>query len=246
MSLPLPYYQDSAVTIYHADCREILPLLAFDVLVTDPPYGVNLGNHGGAKDGRKDHVLVKGRYASYDDTPENFAGIVVPVIFAAVAKAKRAAVFCAGHMAWSLPRADAIGGVFLPAATGRCAWGYNSFAHCLLYGAAPDLNLGARPTGIKSTATAGYNGHPCPKPETWMTWAVSLVSKDSDVVLDPFAGSGTTLRAAKDLGRKAIGIEIEERYCEIAARRMEQEVLPMFCNAPASPAPKQQEIFPAP
>jgi site-specific DNA-methyltransferase (adenine-specific) len=68
-------------------------------------------------------------------------------------------------------------------------------------------------------------GHPCPKPLRWMTWATSLASLPGETVLDPFAGSGTTLLAAKSLGRRAIGIEIEERYCEIAAQRCSQEVL---------------------
>src|SRR6185369_11257080 len=58
-------------TLYLGDCREVLPTLSgVDAVVTDPPYGVNLGFHGGANDGRKDHVLVKGAYASYQDTPE--------------------------------------------------------------------------------------------------------------------------------------------------------------------------------
>jgi DNA modification methylase len=68
-------------------------------------------------------------------------------------------------------------------------------------------------------------GHPCPKPLKLMRQLVSSLSTDDGVVVDPFIGSGTTLRAAKDLGRKAIGIEIEERYCEIAAKRLGQEVL---------------------
>jgi DNA modification methylase len=66
--------------------------------------------------------------------------------------------------------------------------------------------------------------HPTQKPIKLMTWCLSFFP-DAASVLDPFMGSGTTLRAAKDLGRKAIGIEVEERYCEIAARRMRQEVL---------------------
>lgn len=220
-----PYYEHGGITIYHGDCREVLPALGADVAVTDPPYGVNLGDHGGATDGRKSHVLVKGRYASYEDTPENFDRIIVPAIRQTLGIVERALVFAAGHMLWKLPPADAVGGVFLPAACGRCAWGYNSFAHAALYGKAPDLHLGASPIGIKSTDRASGHGHPCAKPTSWMLWAVSLVSREGELVLDPFMGSGTTLRAAKDLGRRAIGIEIEERYCEIAANRLQQEVL---------------------
>jgi site-specific DNA-methyltransferase (adenine-specific) len=80
---------------------------------------------------------------------------------------------------------------------------------------------------MRSSETADKTDHPCPKPYGWMAWAICLASEDGETVLDPFMGSGTTLRAAKDLGRKAIGIEIEERYCEIAAKRMRQEVLPL-------------------
>ena len=220
-----PYYDHAGITIYCADCRDVLPNVAADVLITDPPYGVSLGANVGAKDGRKGHVLLKGKYASYDDTPENFRAVVVPAVKMALEMVSRGLVFCAGHMAFDLPRPDAIGGVFLPSATGRCAWGFNSFAHCLLYGAAPDLNLGSHPIGIRSTATVEKNGHPCPKPVEWMRWAVSLAARPTDVVIDCFAGSGTTLVAAKNSGRRAIGIEIDERYCEIAAKRLAQEVM---------------------
>jgi len=68
-------------------------------------------------------------------------------------------------------------------------------------------------------------GHPCPKPVALFRWLTDQLSDANETILDPFMGSGTTLRAAKDLGRKAIGIEIEERYCEIAAKRMAQTVM---------------------
>jgi site-specific DNA-methyltransferase (adenine-specific) len=221
-----PYYQDEYATIYHGDCREILSRLEPVDLVTvsDPPYGVNLGQHGAAKEKRPQYLAKQG-YKSYDDTTENFRAVVVPAIEWCVKNTKRAAVFMAGSSMWDLPRADAIGGVFLPAGCGSNAWGFAAFAHCLFYGAAPNLHLGRKPTGISSTDTARHINHPCPKPLSWMKWAICLAAEKSDVVLDPFMGSGTTLVAAKDLGIKSIGIEIEEKYCEIAAKRLRQEVL---------------------
>ena len=69
--------------------------------------------------------------------------------------------------------------------------------------------------------------HPTQKPLEVMKWAMKHAPEDCQTILDPFMGSGTTLRAAKDLGRKAIGIEIEEKYCEIAVNRLRQEVLPL-------------------
>ena len=69
------------------------------------------------------------------------------------------------------------------------------------------------------------NDHPTVKPIALMRYLCRLITPPGGTILDPFMGSGTTLRAAKDLGRQSIGIEIEERYCEIAARRLGQEVL---------------------
>jgi len=86
--------------------------------------------------------------------------------------------------------------------------------------------MGRRPDTIIDTELSEDNGHPCPKPiDVWRKIMLRGSTNDSDLILDPFMGSGTTLRAAKDLGRKAIGIEIEEKYCEIAAKRMSQTVM---------------------
>jgi site-specific DNA-methyltransferase (adenine-specific) len=223
-----PYYEHDGQVIYHGDCREILPALPkVDLVLTDPPYGVNLGNHDAAKEKRPQY-LAKQAYRSYDDTPENLLSVVVPAVVSALLKATRGIVFCAGGKIKYFPEPRAIGGVYLPAGCGRTSWGFQNLAACMFYGSAPHLERGAKPTMLSSSEGAGKNGHPCPKPVGWMLWAVRLGSDDGDLVLDPFAGSGTTLVACKRLGRRGIGIEIEEKYCEIAAERLERERKPLL------------------
>jgi DNA modification methylase len=90
-----------------------------------------------------------------------------------------------------------------------------------MYGNAPDLHKGAKHTAIESSETADKNGHPCPKPTGWMTWAVDLASRYGETVLDPFMGSGTTGVSAVQLGRHFIGIELEPKYFDIACIRLE-------------------------
>ncbi len=220
--LPKPYYADEWVTLYNADSREILPLVSDYVLITDPPYGVALGVDKDMRGGQ--HGLGKGAYHGFGDSYEEWCASVLPIIYDAVKRAKRAAVFTGPHLQ-EQPKATAIGGIYCPAGAGRHSWGFKTLLPVLFYGTAPNLNLGAKPNTLQSSATADKNGHPCPKPLEWMTWLIGLATESTDVVLDPFAGSGTTLRAAKDMNRRAIGIEINEAYCEIAARRMAQSVL---------------------
>lgn len=208
-----PYYQDSAVTIYHGDCREILPSVVADVLITDPPYGVNFS--GKKTKHTKD---TTGGYTTGD------SDIGICVVSEILPHVKRAAVFPGTRLLHQYPRPSDIGCIFCPAGAGIGKWGFIMFHPILFYGQRKDSVL--CPTSLQSFANSvGECDHPCPKPLKWLTWLVSLASLPEETVLDPFTGSGTTLRAAKDLGRKAIGIEIEERYCEIAARRMSQEVL---------------------
>jgi len=212
--------QIGAATLYNADCREVLPLLGkVDAVVTDPPYGLDLGVN---KDMRRNgHGLGKEAYASYDDSLDNFRGVVSPAIAAALRIAKRGAVFC-NHNLHELPKPDAIGGVYLPAAQGRHCWGFNSLAPIALYGKAPGLNKGSRPTVIQSSELPEPCDHPCPKPLGWMRWIVGHASLEYELVLDPFMGSGTTGVACARLGRRFIGIEIEPKYFDIACNRIEQ------------------------
>lgn len=218
-----PYYDDGrGIVLYHGDCRDVFPLLPpIDAVVTDPPYGVGLGTaNNQTRDGTH---LGKAGYLSYDDTYEAFIGSIVPRINEALAIAKRGAVWTGPHI-HEQAKPTAIGGVWCPAATGRTPWGSKNFLPLLLYGNPPHPGR-HRPTVLRSNATSDDWGHSVAKPMEWMNWTVVLASEEGETILDPFAGSGTTLRAAKDLGRRAIGIELDERYCEIAAERLRQEVL---------------------
>ena len=215
-----PYYEDSkaGITIYHADCREILPTLAkVDLVLTDPPYGVGF------------------RYATYQDTKENLEGLIASVFPLLSADRILISSGIANYGLW--PQAD-----WMCCATwnttgsyGKC--GVSQWFPVLFYG--DDLpGFGAINGQIKGDTFHVSGGgdvgfqrdstekeHSCPKPLKLWSRIASRFSNPSDTILDPFMGSGTTLRAAKDLGRRAIGIEIEERYCEIAAKRLAQEVL---------------------
>ena len=215
-----PYYDHAGITIYHGDCRDILPHVTADVVVTDPPYGVRFEGKA------TKHTTIKtGGYIGVDD------GEVGPsVVSMAIALVGRGAVFTGNQRAFAYPPPDDIGCVYCPSGAGIGRWGFTLFHPVLFYGKRPSSAL--FPSSMQSFETSEQCGHPCPKPTGWMRWLVKLVSLETDTILDPFMGSGTTLVAAKQLGRKAIGIEIEERYCEIAVKRLAQEVLPLTTQEP--------------
>lgn len=227
--------------LYLGDCRDVLPMLGrIDAVVTDPPYGLNLGVGSDKRGGR--HGLAKEGYASYDDTPENFQAIIVPALRSALKASTRGAIF-SNHNLHELPKPDAIGGVYLPAAQGRHCWGFNSFSPVAFYGSAPGLQNGSRPSAIRSTEAAEENGHPCPKPLGWMKWLVSHASLAGETVLDPFMGSGTTGVACVRMGRKFIGIEINPDYFNTACLRITGAYAQpdLFIETPA-PKPKQEKL----
>jgi DNA modification methylase len=204
-----PYYERGGITIYHGDCREILPQLEpVDLVLTDPPYGIGWVpriNHQDApwKDSdRGDVSLVSGRSnciwgGNYftDVLPPSESWLVWIKRPIGVGFEEHEKSFSPMEMAWT----D--------------------------YGGKPRIRVhvwdGGKRAGDADNRTFC---HPAQKPLELMRWCIELAPYNQ-TILDPFMGSGTTLRAAKDLGRKAIGIEIEERYCEIAAKRLSQEVL---------------------
>ncbi len=227
-----PYYQDSAVTIYHGDCREILTEIdAVDFMLTCPPWGVKAELI--SKTAKRLAWSISGErrknaYGQFDDSPESVWSCVIPAIKTALLNVKRAIITPGNRCLTMYPPPDSFGVFYQPASTGLQRWGRCDAQPIFYYGAFPRESRMIPGTNLSFVLTESpeANGHPCPKPiDAWMK-LMTIGSVDGETVIDPFMGSGTTLRAAKDLGRKAIGIEIEERYCEIAARRMAQEVLP--------------------
>lgn len=206
------YWSGDGIELHLGDCREIDAWLAADVLVTDPPYGMKYTSgrrRGNERIVGDDSLLVR------DDALEMWGD-------------KRALVFGT----WKQPRPSGVRQLIV--------WDKRGGA-----GFSGDLNMpwadvteeiyvfgqwiGARRPAIYSVPTiasmaADRPNHPTPKPVPLMEKLIAATA-DFDVIADPFAGSGSTLVAAKLQGRKAIGVELEEKYCEIAARRLDQGVL---------------------
>ena len=207
MSLPKPYYHDerAGITIYNGDCREILPHLPkVDLVLTDPPYGIGFGKKHTKWSANRGTVL-----GNWDEQIPEIAWILpygeVVVVWGGerfdLPKSR-------GWLSWIKPDAPPTFTAF------ELAW--------------TNLDKPARWIQHSISATnAERVGHPTQKPLRVISWCIQQSCPNAQAILDPFMGSGTTLRAAKDLGRKAIGIEIEEKYCEIAVKRLRQEVLPL-------------------
>jgi site-specific DNA-methyltransferase (adenine-specific) len=202
-----PYYEASGITIFHGDCREILPTITADVIVTDPPYGIADIWQGGFGSGWGKAREKASLRNSWDGKPAD-VGCILEL---------------------GLPSIIWGGNYFnLPASRGWLVW-RKEVNPTLTLGDAElawtNLDQVIRVFDHPRSKVTGklVPEHPTTKPLPLMLWCLGFLQ--SGVVLDPFMGSGTTLVAAKNLGRRAIGIEIEERYCEIAARRLSQEVL---------------------
>jgi DNA modification methylase len=213
-----PYYSDDLVTLYHADCLTIGEWLAADVLVTDPPYGI-AWREGGLHSQRSTRSTAVQSIEGDESTQVRDIALTLwgdrpSIVFGSWRKPRPADV--THRLIWhKLGRSPGVA----PA-----AWFPNEEEIYLSGG-----GWQGRPTPTVITTTEARHmepakvGHPTPKPVGLME---TLIAKaPPGTIADPFAGSGSTLVAAKNLGRKAIGVELEERYCEIAARRLAQDVL---------------------
>jgi DNA modification methylase len=220
-SPPEPYYSDDLVTLYHGDCREVTDWLEADVLVTDPPYGMAYASRTGAT------IANDATLAARDAALAAWGAR--PALMFATWKVERPAT-TRQVLIWDKSEGNG---------TGALLWSPWGMSHEEVYvlGEWPPVAPGGRwREGGKPAREAGvlrvanYNtqaldrpDHPTPKPVGLME---RLIAKcPPGTIADPFAGSGSTLVAAKNLGRRAIGVELDERYCEIAAKRLAQDTL---------------------
>jgi DNA modification methylase len=207
-----PYYSEGGITIYHGDCREILPALWFgaDLVLTDPPYGIKRFEKGFGYTRFRGHG-AETRGIEWDRRPDSETLDLV------LSSAKHAIVWGANN--FSLPPSE----YFL-------VWDKEqtvpNFASAEL--AYTNLRIPAKVFrySIHRHNQTSTKEHPTQKPLALMKWCLQFAPEAARVI-DPFMGSGTTLVACKEMARLCVGIEREERYCEIAAKRLAQGVLPM-------------------
>jgi len=217
-----PYYQDKWVTIYHGDCREILPQLdvKVDLVLTDPPYIVGAKGCGLAGDRQYLHDITR---------QELDCGFDINILkhyrdwFCFCGKQQLPALIDLAQsgnwmlIVWCKTNPTPLtNNNYLP----DCEYIVHKYSSGHLYG-----NYCHKSRFYLSSNMQGEGGHPTIKPIGLVMKLITLGSLSGDTILDPFLGSGTTCYCAKKLNRYSIGIEIEEKYCEIAAKRCMQEVM---------------------
>jgi site-specific DNA-methyltransferase (adenine-specific) len=205
-----PYYQDEWVTLYHGDCREVTEWLAADFLITDPPYGMNYEptrRSNGSK--RWGAERITGDAKPFD--PAHLLAIPRAVLFGANWYADKLPA-SGGWIVWDkTPRGEKAG---FTASHAELAWtNVSSLVRTFR------LQWG----GEARNGEGHY--HPNQKPVGLLRSIIEAYSAPAEVIADPYAGSGSSLIAAREAGRRIIAVEIEEHYCETAARRLAQGVL---------------------
>ena len=215
------YYEADGITLYHGDCLEIDAWLGGDVLVTDPPYGIGWTNTSYAPNGNTNY-MTHGSHIANDKTTEvrdrvvEMWGTRPAALFG---DARRPVSSAKIALVWKKP---ANSGFLGPVAGFRRDW--EAIFLCGEFPPSKAERSGVIETGATHYATyINRNGHPHAKPDDVMETLIEAMPPGT--VVDPFAGSGSTLLAARNQGRTAIGVEIEERYCETIAGRLAQGLL---------------------
>lgn len=215
MNLPRPYYQDAQVTLYHADAAEIVPALPrVELVLTDPPYGIG---EAGRQNSSRSKLTTSQDYGqkSWDDQP-----VPMPLLQSCIDAGTYAIIF---------------GGNYYPLPPTSCwlVWdkdnGLNDFADCEL--AWTNLTMAVRRIKWRwhgmlqeDPTQREVRLHPTQKPQPVMEWCLAVSKVQPHTVLDPFAGSGTTLMAARAMGCQSIGIERERDYCDRIVERLQGPV----------------------
>ncbi len=204
----IPYYEENGITIYHGDCREILPTLPkVDLVLTDPPYGIEY---------QSNHRAVKHRPIVGD------ASLPVDMIEALIEKASAASYFfCRWDQIAIMPPPKSV------LAWVKNNWSMGDLKHehgrqweaCCFYPGPKHEFISRIPDVIMQDRTDN-NLHPTQKPTSLLSKIIK--ANRGEVVFDPYMGSGSTMIAARNCGRTFIGVEIDERYCEVAVKRLAQ------------------------
>jgi len=255
-----PYYQDNSVTIYHGDWHEILPRLGkFDVAVTSPPYNLVKEYSGGGPNSRmKAHEARLKEWYADEQVEEEYQNDQQRLILT-LQQHCYGSIFYNHKVRYALKRRSAIYHpldwlrdfeIWCEIIWDRCgAQGGNSNRVLVqderIYQIGrPKVWHGAMGfSTIWRIPPVKIEGHVCAFPIQIPNRCIELATDPGDAVIDPYSGSGTTLLAAKNLGRKAIGIEIEEKYCEIAAKRMAQEVFEFGNGSNSTDTKTEQPIL---
>lgn len=248
MTLPAPYYDDGrGIVIYNSDCRDILPHLPqVDLVLTDPPFTQRTSDGARTDKGGAPKAWIS--FGGIDGQEADYVGLMLQ-------RARRWTIaFCAFEQLRTY--ADAAGDSWIRSGVWRKPNATPQFtgdrpamcgeAVAIMHGPGRKRwNGGGYPAYWEYPTETERHGHPTPKPIGLMRDIVSQFSDEGDLILDPFMGSGTTLVAAKQLGRRAIGIEIEEKYCEIAAKRLAQEVFDWQSDSrDSAELPIQRDLLP--
>lgn len=200
-------------TIIQGDCLDVmktLPDKSIDLVLTDPPYGVNMN------------------YDIYNDSEESWFDLMDKFIPEAIrvgkmvimpsCQIKRMGYF---YTSSKFPKPDWIMCWYKGSVGSAGYTGFNDWEPHLVWG----KNNTTMHDYFRATPEPQTNGHPCQKPLSWATWIISRATKEGDIVLDPFMGSGTTLLGAKNTKRNYIGIELSGTYIKIAKERLKQDLL---------------------